>query len=266
MAIRVGTAPDSWGVWFPNDEKQPPWARCLDDELEKRNLELVAGTVFGDYADNASIGKMCGTIEKIAELLLKFPSAKYIVMIQEMFTDEKTGGDTMPRTLSFERQELLYRNIQRTSEFVKKLGLVPALHPHVDCYIETEEQIENVLKNTDATLCFDTGHHAYSGGDPIAFYKKHHKRIPFLHIKECDMQIAGQARTKKWPFAKSVAAGAMREPGSGSIDFKDLFAFMGQISYDGWVVVEQDMYPLDDFGKPLEIAERTRKYLKSVGI
>ena len=29
MAIKVGIAPDSWGVWFPandpNSEKQPPW-------------------------------------------------------------------------------------------------------------------------------------------------------------------------------------------------------------------------------------------------
>lgn len=35
MAIKVGIAPDSWGVWFPandpNNEKQPPWWRCLDE-------------------------------------------------------------------------------------------------------------------------------------------------------------------------------------------------------------------------------------------
>ena len=292
MAIHTGTAPDSWGVWFPSNDRQPPWQRCLDEmqasgydgvelgpwgylpndyetlkaELGKRNLELVAGTVFGNYTDDGSIDKMCEIIEQIAELLIKFPSAKYIVMIQEMFTDEMTGNDIMPRILTNEQEKTLYKNIQRACDFVKKYGLTPALHPHVDCYIETEEQIENVLDNTDAALCFDTGHHVYSGGEPIAFYKKHHGRIPFLHIKECNMKIVEQAHAGKWPFAKAVAAGAMCEPGSGSIDFKGLFDFMKQINYDGWVVVEQDMYPLDDFNKPFEIAARTREYLKGAGI
>jgi inosose dehydratase len=294
MSIRVGTAPDSWGVWFPSNDRQPPWQRCLDEmseagydgvelgpwgylpngyeelktELDKRSLELVAGTTFCNYIDDNSVDAMCVKIKEIAELLVKFPSAKYIVMIQEMYTDELTGNDseTVPRVLSEEQQKLLYKNIQKTCGFVKKFGLIPALHPHVDCYIETEEQIENVLKNTDVDLCFDTGHHAYSGGDPLKFYKKHHGRIPFLHIKECDMNIVKQARINKWSFAKAVANGAMCEPGFGSIDFKEFFDFMKQINYDGWVVVEQDMYPLDNFDKPFEIAARTRKYLRGVGI
>ncbi len=34
MNVRVGTAPDSWGVWFPNDDRQPPWSRFLDEVVE----------------------------------------------------------------------------------------------------------------------------------------------------------------------------------------------------------------------------------------
>lgn len=30
----IGTAPDSWGVWFPEDEKQTPWQRFLDEVVE----------------------------------------------------------------------------------------------------------------------------------------------------------------------------------------------------------------------------------------
>ena len=29
--IRVGSAPDSWGVWFPDDPQQVPWQRFLDE-------------------------------------------------------------------------------------------------------------------------------------------------------------------------------------------------------------------------------------------
>ena len=31
MNIRIGSAPDSWGVWFPSDPKQTPWERYLDE-------------------------------------------------------------------------------------------------------------------------------------------------------------------------------------------------------------------------------------------
>ena len=32
--IRVGSAPDSWGVWFPDDPQQVPWERFLDEVSE----------------------------------------------------------------------------------------------------------------------------------------------------------------------------------------------------------------------------------------
>src|ERR1039457_7712368 len=34
MSITIGTAPDSWGVWFPSDPKQTPWHRFLDEVVE----------------------------------------------------------------------------------------------------------------------------------------------------------------------------------------------------------------------------------------
>ncbi len=34
MDVTIGTAPDSWGVWFPSDERQTPWHRCLDEIAE----------------------------------------------------------------------------------------------------------------------------------------------------------------------------------------------------------------------------------------
>src|SRR5690606_22954444 len=73
--LRIGTAPDSWGVWFPDDPNQVPWQRFLDevveagytwielgpygylptdphqleDELGKRGLKLSGGTVFTGF-------------------------------------------------------------------------------------------------------------------------------------------------------------------------------------------------------------------------
>jgi len=292
MAIYVGTAPDSWGVWFPKDDKQTPWQRCLDEmeasgyegielgpwgylptdyetlsaELGKRNLKLVAGTVSGNYVDDASTDQMIANIKEVAALVKQFPDCRYMVLLVDMYTDMATGKDLYPRELTEEQWQQLYRNVQRACDAVRECGLIPALHPHVDCYIETEEEIEKVLANTDATLCLDTGHHVYGGGEPISFIKKHIDRIPFLHVKECDMNIKKEMDSLGWSFAQAVKAGIMCEPGMGSIDFKELFDYLKSVNFDGWVVVEQDLYPVDSFDVPFPIAKRTREYLKSVGI
>ena len=34
MKVRVGSCPDSWGVWFPSDDQQIPWRRFLDEIVE----------------------------------------------------------------------------------------------------------------------------------------------------------------------------------------------------------------------------------------
>ena len=34
MNIRIGTAPDSWGIWFADDPQQVPWPRFLDEVAE----------------------------------------------------------------------------------------------------------------------------------------------------------------------------------------------------------------------------------------
>ena len=93
--VIIGTAPDSWGVWFPDDPLQTPWQRFLDeaagagyswielgpygylptdpvrlaDELAQRSLKLSAGTVFTAFHRG---GNQWGTAEepirKVAEL------------------------------------------------------------------------------------------------------------------------------------------------------------------------------------------------------
>lgn len=292
MSIHVGTAPDSWGVWFPNNNRQISWARFLDEaqkagyegielgpwgylpneyailaeELDKRRLKLVGATAGGNFVDDGSIDEMCAAIDVMVPLVKKFSTAKYVVLLVAMYTDLMTGKLVMPKRLTDAERSRLYKNVQRVCDHVRSSGLVPALHPHVDCYIETEEEIEGVLENTDATLCLDTGHHVYGGGEPIGFYKKHHNRIPYLHIKECDMMVKKEMDINGWSFAKAVTKNIMCEPGNGSIDFSDLFSFMTEIGYDGWVVVEQDLYPVDNFEVPYPIAKRTREYLRSLGL
>ena len=67
------------------------------------------------------------------------------------------------------------------------------------------------------------------------------------------------------PFIHAVAMGMFCELSKGVVDYIAFRDLLQEIEYDGWAIVEQDMYPVA-FDKPLPIAKRNREYLRSIGI
>ncbi|WP_129732133.1 sugar phosphate isomerase/epimerase family protein, partial [Ectobacillus funiculus] len=230
------TAPDSWGVWFPENEKQTPWERCMNEmaesgyagielgpwgylpneydrlkeELEKRNLELTATTLVGDLTSDRKTEELIALLDEMAVLQLRFDSAKYVVLIDDCYTDLFTGELVRPQFLNDAGWDKFITNILKIRDHAKsKYGLEVVFHPHAQSHIETEEQIEKLLQDTDINLCLDTGHHAYADGDPVAFMRKHHKRIPYLHLKSCDLKVREKMQQENWSFAKAVSEDIM---------------------------------------------------------
>ena len=109
MAIKVGIAPDSWGVWFPQHEKQPQWWRCLD-EMKVAGYE---GCEIGPWGympnDDPQVLK---EIDDISALLHRFPSAKYIVLLPPMYTNLETGVLEMNPELTDEEWATYCNNVQ----------------------------------------------------------------------------------------------------------------------------------------------------------
>lgn len=158
---------------------------------------------------------------------------------------------------------------QKVAEIaLKRFGLRVVFHPHAETHVEYEEQIERLLEQTDpglVSLCLDTGHHAYRGGDAVAFFRKYHARIPYLHLKSVDPKKQAWVERERLPFAQAVANDMFCEPSQGAVDFLALRDALREVDYDGLGIVEQDMYPAP-FDKPLPIAKRTRAYLRDIGI
>lgn len=109
----------------------------------------------------------------------------------------------------------------------------------MDCHVQTEAQIERLLDDTDVMLCFDTGHHVYGGGEPVSFYRKHADRIPYIHLKDCDLAVKAKMDANRWSFAKAVTEDIMVEPGKGSIDFAEMHQALEENGYDGWWVIDR---------------------------
>lgn len=292
MKVRVGSCPDSWGVWFPEHEKQTPWERCLKEmheagyagtelgptgylptnyedlkaALDKYQLDLIGATLSGDMCSEEGVQTVLGMVDLLGPIQQKFSTAKYMVLFTDVYTDLETGELIHPASIDDEEWKVFAGNIQRVSDYAKnKYGLMVVYHPHAQTYCESEEEIERLLKDTTVQLCLDTGHHVYGGGDPVNFFLKHYDRIPYLHLKDCNQELRDKIKKEGLSFTKAVSMGLMCEPGSGAVDFGDFYRAMQEVDYDGWVVVEQDMFPCP-FEQPYPIAKRTREFLAEIGM
>jgi inosose dehydratase len=293
MNVKIGSAPDNWGVWFASDPKQTPWHRFLDElvaagydatelgpygylptdtatlraELERRGLKVTGTFAMTDLANPAEWPELERQVLGAGELLASF-GAKFLVLIDSLYTDEHTGRPLRPTRLDDDGWQRLIATTHRVADIAgSKFGLQVVFHPHAETNVEYEDQIERFLADTEPRvgLCFDTGHHAYRGGDPVAFMRQHHQRIPYLHIKSIDAAIRGKVEAEGLPFSQAVGMDMFCELSRGAVDFVAFRDVLRDINYDGWAIVEQDMYPAP-FDKPLPIATRNRAYLRELGL
>lgn len=297
--ILVGSAPDSWGVWFPDDPQQTPYTRFLDevasagyrwielgpygylptdpdklaDELAQRDLSLSAGTVFEHLHQSATRGddawnSVWTQIEDVARLTAAV-GGKHVVVIPEMWRDPATGAVLEDRNLTAEqwRQKTQGMNELGRAMF-EKYGVRAQYHPHADSHVDTEENVYRFLDGTDGefvNLCLDTGHISYCGGDNLAIIEKVPDRIGYLHLKQVDPEIRAKVAAEDLPFGEAVKLGAMTEPPRGIPAMPPLLAAVAKLGIDVFAIVEQDMYPCEA-DAPLPIAQRTRSYLGSCGV
>jgi inosose dehydratase len=294
MNLQIGTAPDSWGIWFPNDPKQMPWQRFLDEvvgagydavelgpygylptdakvlrqELEKRKLRVPTAFVMDNLVDAAVWPRLEREITDVGTLLAAL-EAKHFVLIPAMYSDQNTGRPIGPVTLVDDAWKRMIETTHKVADLVReRFGLQLVFHTHAETPIEYEDQIEKFLEDTDpkrVSLCFDTGHHAYRGGDSVGLLRRHPDRIGYLHFKNVDPEVRAKVNAEQIPFPKAVAMGVFCELSKGAVDFVALRDALRETVYRGWAIVEQDMYPAP-FDKPLPIAQRTRTYLREIGM
>jgi inosose dehydratase len=293
--LQLGSCPDSWGVWFADDPRQTPWARFLDelagagyrwlelgpygylptdanrlsDELATRGLTCAGGTVAGVGGPHKDFDAVVAETRKVAELTAALGAENLIFVPVPGYRDDVTGAYREPAELSADGWRTLVNNSDTLGKILaEEYGLKFRFHPHADYHVETQAQTERYLEETNpdfVSLCLDTGHLAYRRADVPAIIRKYPERIGYVHIKQMDPAIAERAVREDLPFGQAVAQGASVEPPAGLPDVPSVIDALSELDAELFVVVEQDMYPVD-FDLPLPIATRTRTYLNSVGL
>ncbi|NKQ55438.1 TIM barrel protein [Amycolatopsis sp. K13G38] len=290
----LGSAPDSWGVWFPEDEHQVPYTRFLDElveagyrwfelgpfgylptdpkqlaeEVGSRGLNVSGGTTWGALHRLHEWDEMLAHTRKVAELTAA-AGAHHLVFLPTMYRDEKTGGFTEPPELTAEQWNSFGARASELGKILlEEYDVRLVLHPHADSHVQTQDEIERYLNESDsryANLCLDTGHVAYGRGDAVDLIHRYGERMGYVHIKQMDPDIIERAWTEKLGFGEAVKLGVCVEPPAGVPNPADVIEALSTLDAELFVIVEQDLYPCAP-EVPLPIAVRTREYLNSRGL
>lgn len=309
--ILVGNAPCSWGsLEFDGLEgKAVPWDRMLDElaatgytgtelgdwgylptdpatlhaALAQRSVALVGAFVPVRLKEATAHDEGTAAALRVARLLAaahhlaQAAHPPFLVLADDNGTDpERTrhAGRVQPGMgLTSAQWGTFIDGVNRVATEVRaQTGLRTVFHHHCAGYVETPDEIAELLDRTDPELLglvFDTGHHLFGSGnsDPaagLAALERFAHRIPYVHLKDCCPAVAARARTEGWDYFTAVRHGVFCELGRGAVDFPGVVAWLRNRDYQGWVLVEQDVLP--GLGSPRESAQRNRDYLRSIGL
>ena len=225
MHVTVGTAPDSWGVWFADEPRQTPWRRFLDEARE-------AGY---DWIELGPLGYLPTDPEVLAPRARGARSLQVSAgfIMRRIEAEDAPGADARGpgsaraaaadarRELPRRDRRRLHRPLHRrrpstpgsstttaggassttcrpwppTRATASACGRSSTRTPRRTS--STSTRSSGCCDDTDPALvgvCLDTGHHAYRGGDPVAFLRQHADRIPYLHVKSVDPDDAAAGR------------------------------------------------------------------------
>ena len=289
--ITIGTAPDSWGVWFPSDPEQVPpdvflhevaeagyeWielgpygylpsdAAKLSERLDEYGLGVLAGTVFEHLHRPESWDDVWTQVTNVAALT-QAVGGKHIVVIPDVWRHHKTGEPVENRELTADQWKQKTSGLDELGRRVlSEYGLHVQFHSHADSHIGYQPDIERFLESTNpewVNLCFDTGHIAYYGGDCLELIEKYPDRIGYLHLNQVNPQVIAQVLDKDLSFPEAVRMGAMIEPPLGVPEMPPLLEAVSALDRDIDGIIEHDLYPCSP-DLPLPIAKRTKAYLSS---
>jgi inosose dehydratase len=289
--LTIGTAPDSWGVWFPSDPAQVPASTFLREvaeagyaaielgpygylpadagelaeALDEHGLSVLAGTVFTRLHHADGWDDSWAQVTRVADLT-RAVGGRHLVAIPSMYRDEHTGAVLEPPDLTDEQWTRLTTQTDELGRRVlEEYGLALQFHSHADSHVGYQPEIERLLESTDpayVNLCLDTGHVAYYGGDCLELIANHPSRIGYVHLKQVSPEIREQVLDGDIPWPEAVRMGVMTEPPLGEPAMGPVLDALAGLDRDLSGIVEHDLYPCPP-DLPLPIAKRTRTYLAS---
>lgn len=286
---RMATAPISWGIcevpgWgiqlpvdrvlsemaalgFPATELGsegylPSDPSELSSTLAHHNLDLLAAFIPVLVHDPAEANETLRRCEESAKLL-ESAGATYFN------SSPVTTWDWGPRReLTNAEWDHTMQMFARIEEITEAHGLIQVLHEHYGTIVETKEEIQRVVDNSDIAFVLDTAHFAVGGYDPADFVDAHADRVGLVHIKDCNLAVAKRLNNGELTLMEAVQGGIFPTVGRGDLDIDRVITSLESGGFAGWYVLEQDIAitgaePADGEG-PIDDVKQSVDYLRGL--
>ena len=296
--LKLGSCPDSWGVWFADDPRQTPWHRFLDelaaagyewlelgpygylptdparlaDEVAARGLQVAAGTVAGHsalYDPDAYDSILAGTRE-VAALTAALGAEHLVFVPVPGYRDDRTGAFLHAAELDADEWATMTardeparpgrrRGVRPPPGLPPARGL-PRRDPEADRAVPRRHRPAVTSRSAWTPATWPTGGRTC----PASSGRTRTGSATCTSSRWTRRSWTGPS-AEELAFGQAVALGASCEPPAGLPDVPTVLSALSELDAELFVVVEQDMYPVD-FDVPLPIATRTRTYLNSEGL
>jgi inosose dehydratase len=306
MTPRVAAAPVSYGVFeitvgrtdlpdgptlvaamadagYAGSELGPPGylgtGREVGALLAEHAMELVGSFLPLRFSRAAGFAEDLRELEGTLVMLEEASAGRErpVVLLSDAFCEPdrmRYAGaiEAHPETwLDAGRQGLLFDNAHRAAERCRELGFAVSFHPHAGTYIESPREVDALLAHMDPSLlglCFDTGHSAFGGGDPLALLVQAGSLVNHVHFKDVDLELLARLHREGRGLEEAWAAGVFCALGTGGAHVDECLQQLLASGYEGWIVVEQDrvLAPGEPFAPMLEAAEHNRAWLRERGL
>lgn len=251
------------GGKFPEDTE------LLNRRLDARGLK-IASKWFSSFLCSKSYEENEAAFVKELDVLNALGAARVNVceLTDCLFArDCSMFGEEKP-VATDEQWDMLCRGLNRLGKIAKDRGIKLCFHHHMATMVQTYDETKRLLSCTDPELvylCFDTGHFAFAGVDPVRAAKDFASRIGHVHLKDIRKEKMDQALSEGFAFRKAVREGCFTVPGDGFVDYPGVFAVLNEAHYEGWFIVEAEQDPAK--ANPFEYALKARAYIrKTAGI
>lgn len=305
MICQFSSCPGSWGIEDAKNPINTPWEIVLDQiqnigfnalelgpygylpdditfltqELNKRNLQVVAGTLYDDLVSEDAQQRIVKKTHEICRILSSVPSASpienqkksppfYVIIDAVKPERENQARSIKAPSLSADLWQQMVSHIKEIAKISFGVyGVRPVIHHHAGGYIDYMEEIDRILEDISEEyvgLCFDTGHAYYAGIDPAQGLRKYSSRIEYIHFKDVKKSVYDDAFNKSIGFYEACYQGLMCPIGEGTLDYSSIRRALIEIEYHGWITIEQDRHP-NDTGNVPDCIQKSVARLKELG-
>ncbi|MBU0278246.1 myo-inosose-2 dehydratase [Gemella sp. zg-570] len=256
-------------VGFEGTEIGGCYPACPDElnkELSLRNMR-IAGQWFSGYLIRDGLEKSIEDFTKHCSFLQAVGADVAVYSEQSRSIQGMTDVCVYTEKPFYTKEEFecLADGLNVLGKIANDHGLKLCYHHHMGTGIQTLEETRKLMELTDPTrvyLLYDTGHIYVSDREYMPLLKEFKDRIGHVHFKDVRLEKLEEAVKENMSFLNSFLHGIFTVPGDGCIDYREVYEFLVDMNYRGWIVVEAEQDP--KIANPLEYAIKGYNYMQTL--